>query len=302
MAVAFRFACLVLLALLCSSSLIAAPRPYRVVSVDHSTAPPIHGIYINHSTIMSTKKLHRLTKQALAVGINTFVIDYVPRSPRYRRNVKWVEKQGVEYIPRIVMYPGGGTHAQLTSQAYFNNRMQQINKTVDLGASEVQLDYIRYHYGNKASPDNAKIVAGILEEIKQRLHKRNVDLQIDIFGIAAHHPSVHIGQDVRLMAPHVDAICPMVYPSHYKPYKHHSENPYRTIKASLDALVRQLNGKADVRIYPYIEAYNFRYPMNRQGRINYIREQMRAARESHADGWMVWSANNVYSTTFAALR
>jgi hypothetical protein len=287
-----------------AGSVFSAPKAYRVTYVD-STAKKerIRGIYINSGVAVSTRKLHALTKKALAVGINTYIMNYVPRSPRYRKNVKWVESQGVQYIPRIVMYPLGGTHAQLTSRKYFEKRMARINAAIDLGAKEVQLDYIRYSYKNKPSPNNAKVVAGILEEIKQRVHKRGVQLQVDIFGIAAHRPSVRIGQDVGLMAHHVDAICPMVYPSHYEPYKVHSENPYRTITESLDALAVQLQGHGGrVRVYPYIEAYNYRYPMNKKQKIEYIREQLRAARESNANGWMVWSAKNAYSNLFAALR
>jgi hypothetical protein len=286
----------------CVGTALSSAKPYRVVSIDHAEKPQIRGIYINSGVAMSTRKLHRLAKQAKAVGINTFIMNYVPRSPRYRKNVKWVESQGIQYIPRIVMYPGGGTHEQLTSASLLEKRMAKINATIDLGAKEVQLDYIRYSSRNAASPENAKIVAGILETIKQRVHKRGVQLQIDIFGIAAHRPSVRIGQDVRLMGAHVDAICPMVYPSHYEPYREHSEDPYGTIKESLDALVAQLHGHGHVRIYPYIEAYNYRYPMNKEQRIAYIREELRAARDSHADGWMVWSAKNSYGNLFAALR
>lgn len=297
----FRFIAFVLLTPLCFQPAFAAS-PYRVMPVNPGQKARIHAIYINSGVAMSTRRLHALARKALAVGINTFVMNYVPRSPRYRKNVKWVEKQGLQYIPRIVMYPGGGSHAQITSQALLNKRMAKINAAVDLGAKEVQLDYIRYSYKNKASSQNAHIVAGVLEKIRTNLNRRGVRLQIDIFGIAAHRPSIRIGQDVRLMAEHVDAICPMVYPSHYEPYRKHSENPYRTITASLDALAVQLHGNDHVKVYPYIEAYNYRYPMNKKQRIAYIKEQLRAAKESYASGWMVWSANNRYSNLFAALR
>jgi hypothetical protein len=300
--VVFRCVFLVTLVLLCSSKLIAVPVPYHVVQIDQSAAPRIRGIYINYSTILNTKRLHELANEAQAVGINAFVIDYVPRSPRYRENVKWVESQGIRYISRIVMYPGGGTHEQLTSKTYLNNRMIQINDTINLGAKIVQLDYIRYNSRNSPSPENAKIVAGVLEDVKENLRGRDVDLHIDIFGIAAHRPSVRIGQDVTLMAQHVDGISPMVYPSHYEPYEKHSKNPYQTIYASLSALTKQLEGKANVQVYPFIEAYNFRYPMNKEARVDYIREQLRAVRESQTSGWLVWSANNHYENLFAALR
>jgi hypothetical protein len=298
-----RFICLIAFTLCYVGSVFSATEPYRV-EPSHAIVkqPEIRGLYINSGTALSTFRLHALTKKALAVGINTFVIDYVPMSSRYQKNVKWVESQGIQYIPRIVMYPDGGTHEQLTSSNYFDKRMAMINVAIDLGAKEVQLDYIRYHARNEPIRRNAIVVAGVLEKIKKRLDKRGVRLQIDIFGIASHGPSHRIGQDVRLMAPHVDAICPMVYPSHYEPFREHSQNPYRTISNSLDALANQLRGYGDhVNIYAYIEAYNYRYPMNKRELITYIREELRAVRDSSASGYMVWSAKNAYDNLFSAL-
>ena len=261
----------------------------------------IHGIYINSSTALNMKKLKRLASKSKQVGINAFIMNYVPRSARYRRNVKWVQAQGLQYIPRIVMYPGGATHAQITSKAIFNDRMQQIHAVIDLGAKDVQLDYIRYSSKSASSPSNAVAVANVLDKIDHALRKEGVDVQVDVFGVAAHGPSHRIGQDVRLMANHVEAICPMVYPSHYEPYLEHSQNPYRTIYGSLNALVKQLHEHDHVRVYPYIESYNYRYPMNTAQRQSYIREELRAVNDSHADGWMVWSANNVYGNLFRVL-
>lgn len=295
-----RFLCVFVLVSYMSSIAVAAAKPYRVERVA-PRSQRIRGIYINSATAQSRKRLQYLVKQSRAVGVNTFVMDYV-RSPRYRRNVRWVEQQGMQYIPRIVMYAGGGTHAQLTSKALLEKRMAKINATIDLGAREVQLDYIRYNTRNPASVKNTHVVAGILRTIQRRLHHRNVRLQIDVFGIAAHRPSLSIGQDIKLMGKYVDAVCPMVYPSHYKPYDVHSRNPYQTIRKSLTALVKQMHRLDHVDVYPYIEAYNFRYKKTRAQRIAYIREQLRAAKDSHADGWMVWSAKNSYNNLFAALR
>lgn len=307
MAVLWRLAsavCLLIVGLLCSSSMVAESMAYHVSSVNSVnkvSAKEVRAIFINYATALNTARLHHLVENALTVRINTLVIDYVANSPRYRSNVKWVQEQGLAYIPRIMMYPGGGTHEQLTSRAYLDKRMEQIDETVDLGAKQVQLDYIRYSYKNDPSPENARVVTAVIEQVKERLAQRHVSLQVDVFGIAAFRPSVRIGQDIAMIAPHIDALCPMVYPSHYRPYKEHSENPYGTIRSSLMALNKQLDNRTQVHVYPYVEAYNVRYPMNKEQRIAYIREQIRAVRESHADGWMVWSATNAYDTTFAAL-
>lgn len=262
----------------------------------------IKGIYINYSTSVDTDKLKDIVYKAKQVGINTLVMDYVPNSSRYNHNVKWVESQGMRYIPRIIMYPGGGTYEQLTSMHILQDRKSKINKVIALGAKEIQLDYIRFSYKNDSLEENATIVSDVLDKINRDLEHRGVRLQVDVFGITSYGPSYRIGQDIKLMAEHVDSICPMVYPSHYKPYEKHSNDPYGTIRDSLDALVEQLHKHQHVAVYPYIEAYNFRIKMNQEQRVNYIREELRAVNDSHADGWLVWSSNSYYDNLFAALR
>lgn len=129
-----------------------------------------------------------------------------------------------------------------------------------------------------------------------------VKLQIDIFGVAAHQPSRTIGQNVPLFANLVDTINPMVYPSHYEPFRYHAQRPYRTVLDSVSALKRQLRHHPNVNVFSYIELYNYRYPMSRENKIQYIRAQIAASRDAGANGWYAWSANNKYGLLFYVLR
>ncbi len=115
-----------------------------------------------------------------------------------------------------------------------------VKHAVDLGASEIQLDYIRYNTKQKPSAENAKDIHTSFNGIKIKLDSQNIPLQIDVFGISSFGESKYIGQNIKLFSESVDAICPMVYPSHYTPFKKHFEQPYNTVYDSLVSLKKHL--------------------------------------------------------------
>lgn len=262
----------------------------------------VKGIYITQPTLERTSRVKKLIQQARSVGLNTFVVDYNRRSKRYNQNIKLIEKNGLLYVARIVMFPHGAVHSQVISKAYLAKKYALIKTAVALGAHAIQLDYIRYKKSQRSSPENAKYIYNVIKSVRDRLKGTHVQLQIDIFGVAATKPSNTIGQDPEMFAPLLNAICPMVYPSHYEPFRYHAVRPYETVYKSLTDLRENLKNFPDVKIYAYIELYNYRYPMGRDTKIKYILAQLRAVRDSHADGYYVWSARNKYSILFSILK
>ena len=259
------------------------------------------GIYLQQYTVQSPQRLNHLINGALEVGIDTFVVDLWNATPRYKRAIQRIQQLGIRYVPRIVVFPDGGTPEQVASQEHWETRWELIKYALELGAKDIQLDYIRYASKTTASPQNALNIRSVVQFFESRVNAAGGHLQIDIFGEAAHAPSPHIGQDIALLAPHIDAVCPMVYPSHYQPYLERSKLPYETVFGSLTALKRQL-GNSPVDVLPYIEMNNHRYPMEGPERIQYIRAQLRAVREAQAQGWLAWSAGNHYDVLFDILR
>lgn len=262
----------------------------------------VKGIYITQHTAESSKRMRYLISQAKSVGISTFVIDiYYPNS-RYAKNIKKVKENGIRYVARVVVFPYGGTRKQVRSRAYWEKRWKQAKYAIKLGAEAIQLDYIRFKPTQPWSDKNAEDIYKVIKFFRDKLKGTGVRLQIDIFGVAAHGHSKAIGQDVTLFAKAVDAINPMVYPSHYEPFRHHALRPYETVLDSVLALREQLGNHSHVRIHAFIELYNYRYPMSYSTRVRYIKAQMQAAKDAGADGWYVWSARNKYKILFKVLR
>jgi len=261
------------------------------------------GIYITQSTAENTAKLTGLIDQAKKYGIDSFVIDVnVLPGKRFTANVQKVIASGIHFVARIVIFPHGGTHAQITNRAIWEKRLALAKAAVNLGASAIQLDYIRYEASYPPNPEKAKQILKVVQYFKSELSPyKNVSLQMDIFGIAALKPAHTIGQDPAMLATAVNAFCPMVYPSHYEPFRIHAVTPYETIYHSITALKKQLVNYPNVAIYAYIEIYNYRFFLSHPKKMEYIKAEMKAVHDAGGNGWYVWSPNNHYPPLFEVL-
>jgi hypothetical protein len=94
----------------------------------------------------------------------------------------------------------------------------------------------------------------------------------------------------------------MTYPSHYEPYMDHTKAPYESVLELLEALKVQVGTPMPFRLNPYIEVYNYRYEMTNPELQDYIRAQIKAAKDAGAQGWYAWSANNKYGNLFKVLK
>lgn len=291
-----------------SSALIVAFALIFFCQASTATSSPslpsmVKGIYLTQTTVEDTPYLNYLIEHAKIVGISTFVVDLDKPSKRYAQNIELLKKNHIAYVARIVLFPGGGTREQVTNPEIWQRKYRLVQQAVDWGAASVQLDYIRYNSKQPPSEQNALDILKIIQWYKSKVAAYKVPLQVDIFGIASYSPSIHIGQDVRLFSSSVDAICPMLYPSHFEPYREHAVAPYDTIYDALAAMKEQFDDdKVPFKLYPYIELFNYRYPLSHPQRLKYIVAQIHAVEDSGADGWYAWSANNEYDPLFEVLE
>lgn len=260
------------------------------------------GIYITQSTAQNSAKLNELITASKKYGVDTFVIDLNEKPNRtYTANVKHVIDSGITYVARVVIFPHGGTHAQVTDKKIWDKKLALAKYGADLGAKSIQLDYIRYQAEYPANPEKAKYILKVVQYFKDELKPYNISLQMDIFGVAAQKPAHTIGQDVGMLASVINAFCPMVYPSHFEPYLEHAVRPYSTIFNSVKLLKKQLVNHPDVAVYTYIELYNYRYKLSPDAKMKYIAAEIKAAKDAGSNGYYVWSPNNHYAPLFQVL-
>lgn len=263
----------------------------------------VKGIYVTQWNLENTTFLNYLIKRAKAAGINTFVVDLELPSKRYQQNIALLKQNNIQYVARIIMFPGGGTPAQIKNPEVWQKKYRLVQQAVSWGANQIQLDYIRYNTKQKASQENAKDVLKIISWYKNKLSGQNIPLQVDVFGIASFGESKYIGQNIKLFSQSVDAICPMVYPSHYSPFSYHVKKPYETVYDSLVNIKKQFGGNTmPIKMYAYIELTNYHYPMSREKTLEYIKAQLKAVDTAEADGFYAWSPHNRYDNLFNILE
>lgn len=263
----------------------------------------VRGIYVTQESLENTTYLNYLIKRAKAAGIDTFVVDMEIPSTRYRDNITLLKENNINYVARVVIFPYGGTAERVNNPDYWQRKYKLVKQAVEYGANQIQLDYIRYNTKQKPSAENAKKIQVIIQWYKDKLAAENIPLQVDVFGVASFGESKYIGQNIKLFSQSVDAICPMVYPSHYSPFPEHYRTPYATVYDSLTSIKEQFDDKMPVKLYAYIELSNYHYPsMSHDKKIAYIKAQLKAVHEAGADGWYAWSPHNRYDNLFNILE
>jgi hypothetical protein len=170
------------------------------------------------------------------------------------------------------------------------------------GFDEIQFDYARFpsdgdvslirYPGTHAQPMD-ETVAAFLRYAAHRLHPLGVRVSADVFGLSATH-DLGIGQHPGQVGEVVDAIYPMVYPSHYRPGEYDLPDPNAvpgtTVSHSLDDFQVKLSGGRAV-IIPWLQDFS----LGRTYSPADVAAQVAAARAHHTGGFMLWNAAGVYT-------
>lgn len=174
------------------------------------------------------------------------------------------------------------------------------------GFDEVQFDYVRFpdRKGIKFAVENTqanrvKAISGFLETARERLTQYNVFISADIFGyVSWHDADIEIGQRVDALAPYVDYLSPMLYPSGFNAGIPGYPNPvkanYEIVKLSLDKALEK-SGNSPLCYRPWLQAFKDYAFDRRVYGDKEIRDQIRASEDFGSCGWILWNPRNVYT-------
>jgi hypothetical protein len=177
------------------------------------------------------------------------------------------------------------------------------------GFDEIQFDYVRFPTDGDMSQvvfpgedgrPRGDVVAAFLEYAAGRLRPLGVRISADVFGLAATR-DLGIGQRPRRLAPHLDAVYPMVYPSHYGPGEHGLEDPAAqpgpTVAASLADFKRALAG-TEVAVVPWLQDFSY----GREYGWEEVKAQIDAAYAMGSPGFLLWNASGLYTAQALTYR
>jgi hypothetical protein len=196
----------------------------------------------------------------------------------------------------------------------WNYNIAIAKEAIDRGFDEVQFDYVRFPTDGKlqaakyARPVTKETrlptIAAFLERARKELGARGAYVAADLFGYTAFNENdTDIGQRIEELAPNLDYICPMVYPSGYHVgipgFRNPVQNSYAVVRESV-RLIRKRAAHTPARVRPWLQDFKDYAFDRRIFGVAEIRDQIRGADEGGGSGWMLWNPRNDY--TRAALR
>jgi hypothetical protein len=209
-----------------------------------------------------------------------------------------------------IRYAGGGVWHNAGGLGWTNPHDKRVwEYNVDLGVAaatagfdEIQFDYVRFPtdgdvsaavYKPQQNLSKPKVIASFLEYAAERLRPLGVRVSADLFGLSATR-NMGIGQRPVLLAREVDALYPMVYPSHFGPGEYNLPDPNgqpgRTVALALRDFDVAMRGSG-ARLVPWLQDFS----LGRTYTLDDVRDQIQAARDAGAEGFLLWNAGGVYT-------
>ncbi len=240
-----------------------------------------HGIYAIARLVVFQDSLVAESRPDLAV------LDVTNGTP-------WRDMNGVAWV-NAMEQELWGVNANLAVEA------------ASFGFDEIQYDYVRFptdgdltvmDFGQPYTYEaRISAIVGFLTLTQERLGPTGAKLGADVFGYTLLvDDDLGIGQNVLLIAPLVDFLCPMIYPSHFPEGSlaldgHPNDFPYETIEISMALAAQKMPGLM-LKVRPWLQ--DFSLPWLSTYEAADVRAQIDAAEAGGAGGWMLWDPNNRY--------
>lgn len=204
---------------------------------------------------------------------------------------------------------GGHGWVDPANQDVWQYNLDLAQQALRLGFDEINLDYIRfptdgdlkniiYPSWDKVKPKE-EVLRDFLRWFKHGLVAVNpqAKLSIDVYGETFLRDFAGTtGQRILSLAPEVDVVAPMVYPSHYRSgnfgFANPAAEPYGIVHGTLLKGQPLFINAPNTLVRPWLQDFNL-------GAVYtpaMVREQMQATEDAgYKNGWMLWNPKNVYS-------
>jgi len=191
----------------------------------------------------------------------------------------------------------------------FNQEVWEYNlalckELVMLGFDEIQFDYMRFPSDgdlsaiqyplNTGQMNKTQCIGKFMESAHAKLKPMGATISVDLFGMVAWKTvDFGVGQVIETIAPYVDVICPMLYPSHFPTGFLGKKKPGEYPQEIIELSMLRMKSRTGKIIRPWVQGFWYK-----PGDIN---AQLDGISESGTSGWSVWNPSGNYSTTYRAL-
>ena len=210
------------------------------------------------------------------------------------------------------IYLDGGYWLDIYNREMWDHYIDLVLELAEKGVDEIQFDYIRapargnisqaVFPANGSGMEKTWAVTGFLNAVREATKNHPIKISADVFGfVFIAENDQGIGQLIEEMAPYLDYLCPMPYPSHYSSgflgFSQPEAHPYEVVKHTLDKGLTRI-GETDCMIIPWIQAFGLGMTYTERE----ILLQIKAAEDLGMGGFIFWNAGNKYGTVERALK
>jgi hypothetical protein len=274
----------------------------------HSTVPLAREIGADTTRPMSYRRVRAVLDSMRTYGIYPIARIVVAKDPLLaERKLEWSIKRRSD-PSKPWLDKNGKPWLDPHQRGVWEYAADLAKEAVNLGFSEIQLDYVRFPDEKRLVSEatfplaNGRIRAQVIREqlgfTRDALRATGVPMTIDVFGLTATDTTdMGIGQQWEKFVDQADVVLPMVYPSHFAPgtYKLSNPNaaPYATIAHALADVARRSRGIPNAaRIVPWYQDFTLGPP--RYGAAE-VKAQMRAGYDNGVKSWMLWNPGSRYT-------
>ena len=224
--------------------------------------------------------------------------------PQHRPELALKRANGSLWLDR-----GGRAWVDPANEEVWQYNLELARQALALGFDEINLDYIRFPTDGDVkkivypSWDGITLKEEVLREFlhwfKQGLKANSpyAVLSVDVFGETfLQDTGGNTGQRLSVLAPEVDVVAPMLYPSHYRRGNfgliNPATDPYRVVYGTLKKGVGLLINSPATVIRPWLQDFNLGATYMPQ----MVRAQITATEDAgYHSGFMLWNPKNIYS-------
>ncbi|MCL5073817.1 MAG: putative glycoside hydrolase [Actinobacteria bacterium] len=209
------------------------------------------------------------------------------------------------------LYSEGSYWPDIYCKDYWNYIIEIVKELAQKGVDEIQFDYIRgpakgniayadYKY-NTGNNSKSWALQNFLTNVRNAVKNYSVKISADVFGfVLIENNDQGIGQLIEDIAPYLDYMYPMTYPSHYSRgflgYQLPEAHPYEVVKYTLEKGLSRIT-QSDCLMVPWIQAFGLK--------MNYTKDdilaQINASEDLGIKGFLFWNASNKYGIVEQAL-
>lgn len=201
-------------------------------------------------------------------------------------------------------------------QDYLIKATKEIAK---LDVREIQFDYVRFptasnskdtsyyamRYAKGTIPNKWNVIRDFLKRVRDEFIAYDVKIGVDLYGIVAWNDgfdAYSTGQKIECLAPYVDVIYPMTYPSHFGPgfggHKNPADEPYYFVKKSSELFLSYMKGTYTL-LRPWLQGFMMRVTKYDS---SYVPSQVAALKDLGVYEFVIWNAANVYDLHWGAFK